>query len=232
MECFYAEHIDSSMNEIYLSLEESKHTKSLRINIDDELLVTNGKGLTAKCKLSKISKEGNLLSIIEFYENFNELNHHITLAIGMIDNNDRFEFIIEKATELGVVEIVPIITHYSSKTKIRHDRMLAKSIAAMKQSKRSVLPDITEPIKLSHIVEKISNFDTVILADENGKNCINVKDKKNILILCGPEGGFSLDEIGEINNNQNVQNIKLSKTRLRTETAAISAISLIVSKLI
>jgi 16S rRNA (uracil1498-N3)-methyltransferase len=232
MECFFAEEFDKSFSTINLSIDESKHTKSLRISIDDEILVTNGKGLTALCRLTQFSKQGNILEVQEFYENFNELSVEITLAVGITENTDRYEFIIEKAVELGVTEIVPLITKYTTVSKIRYDRAVAKSIAALKQSKRSVLTGISEPVRFNQIVDKLSYWDCVILADEDGAAKLNISESKKIIILCGPEGGFSADEIIGIKQNQNLQTIKLSKTRLRTETAAISAISAVVFNLL
>lgn len=228
MECFFAENFDKTSEIIALNIEESRHTKSLRITLNDEILVTNGNGLTALCKLAEISKNGNTCEIIEFYDNLNELSAEITLAVGITENSDRYEFIIEKATELGVKEIVPLITRYSTVRQIRYERLVSKSIAALKQSKRSVLPVITQPVRFEDIADNLDLWDTIVLADNNGKNSIMLDKNLKIIIFAGPEGGFSLDELSKILSYSHTQSIRLAPARLRTETAAISAISTVV----
>ncbi|MBX3043864.1 MAG: 16S rRNA (uracil(1498)-N(3))-methyltransferase [Candidatus Kapabacteria bacterium] len=231
MECLYISELNEKSTLIKLNSEESKHTKALRISKGDELLVTNGCGLTALCVLEEISKSGNLLRCIDFRKNSNEIGYEITLAAGILDNTDRFEFIIEKAVELGVSEIVPLITKHSGSKQVRYDRAQSKIIAALKQSKRSNLPTYTDAVYLSDLFGKFDNWDAVILADEKGSNEIRLANCKKILILCGPEGGFSELEIQEINKSNNLNKIKLSSTRLRSETAAIAALSVVLFNL-
>jgi 16S rRNA (uracil1498-N3)-methyltransferase len=231
MECLYISELSEISEVILLNESESKHTKSLRLGLSDKILITNGKGLSAKCELVEINKKGNTIKVIEFFKNYNELECNITIANGVLDNTDRFEFLIEKSVELGVKEIVPLLTQYSSDKFLRYERAVLKSIAALKQSKRSLLPDISVPVKIDLLIQNLNNWDYVILADENGSNEINVKNNSNILILCGPEGGFSDNEINNICKSSNVQKLKISTARLRSETAAIAALSVTINRL-
>lgn len=231
MECLYILELNESSSEIVLNDAESRHTKSLRIGLGDEILVTNGDGLTAKCVLLKISKQGNVLKCIEFYKNLNEIECEITVAVGILENHDRFEFIIEKCVELGAKAIVPLTTKYSSQKPVRYDRAVAKIIAALKQSKRSLLPQYSQPVHISQIYDHFGMWDYVVLADENGSKSIDFKKAGKVLILCGPEGGFSTEELSHINKATNLNRIKLANSRLRSETAAISALSNVVFNL-
>jgi len=228
MECLFISNLQENTSEFVLTESESKHTKSLRLGIDDDILVTNGIGMTALCRLTGLSKNGNTVKCIEFYHNLNELECEITLATGILENHDRFEILIEKAVELGVKEIVPLITQRSSDKPVRYERATAKIIAALKQSKRSIMPEFSEAVQLSFLYDNFNLWDKVILADENGSNSINISGAKKILILCGPEGGFSDEELSIIDKADNLQKIKLAGSRLRSETAAIAALSVVV----
>ncbi|GAB1370314.1 16S rRNA (uracil(1498)-N(3))-methyltransferase [Candidatus Kapaibacterium sp.] len=234
MECFFYENLNETQRRITLSELESKHTKALRIKIGEQVLITNGCGLSASGILSAYNKSGNEIEIKNFYQDLNELKQDITLAFGIPDNNDRLDMIVEKCTELGAKELVPLI----SKTvdvharNIRSERLNAKSLSAIKQSKRSILPSITEPVFLDDLVKNFDRWDLVILADENGESKFELNNSSKILILTGPEGGFTKYEIDTISNNPNVIKISLSNTRLRAETAAIAALSNIVSRCI
>lgn len=228
MECLYISNLNENTEKIQLDEAESKHTKSLRIHVGDRILATNGEGLTALCELDEISKKGNTVRCLEFYNNYNELSIDITIAVGILENSDRFEFIIEKSVELGAKEIVPLITKHSSDKPVRYERAVSKSIAALKQSKRSILPLYSEPVYLSQLYDKFHNWDCVILADEKGASSLDLKNYKKILIICGPEGGFSDEEILFMYKAENLQKVKIGNSRLRSETAAIGALTLAV----
>jgi 16S rRNA (uracil1498-N3)-methyltransferase len=228
MECLYILELNENSDEIVLNDSESKHTKSLRLGLGEEIMVTNGEGLSAKCILLSISKQGNTLKCIDFFKNTNEIECEITVAVGILENQDRFEYIIEKSVELGAKVIVPLATKYSSQKPVRYERAEAKIIAALKQSKRSVLPQYSQPVHISQIYDRFDLWDYVVLADENGSKTIDFKKAEKVLILCGPEGGFSDEELIHINKATNLNRIKLANSRLRSETAAISALANVV----
>ncbi|MFA5511142.1 MAG: 16S rRNA (uracil(1498)-N(3))-methyltransferase [Candidatus Kapaibacterium sp.] len=232
MECLYISSLNHNSDLITLNESESRHTKALRLKVGDEILVTNGEGLSAVCEMIEIAKSGNKLQCLNFYESMNELKADITLAVGNLENTDRFEFLLEKSVELGVVEIVPLITKFSSNKSIKLERMEAKIISALKQSKRSRMTQISPPLPFEYLLNNLEKWDKVILADEHGQAELTLGKSKNILVLCGSEGGFSDMEIAQLKSSANVTALKLAESRLRTETAAISAITITVNSLL
>lgn len=219
MECLFSPEFNKNSSIITIEGDEAKHAKALRLKINDEILITNGKGLTALCKFTEFNKFQSQFHVIEFFEKMGEPNEHLHVAIGILDNKDRFEFALEKAVELGISEFTPLITRYSKNSIINSDRLFAKSVAALKQSKRSVLPVINQPIKLEELLKM--NTSNLIVADENGTESVNVSG--NMLLLVGPEGGFSNEELMMINKYK-PQKLNLGARRLRAETALIASI--------
>ena len=126
--------------------------------------------------------------------------------------------------ELGVSLFIPLLTDYSHKKAPNATRLQAKAIAAMKQCKRSRLPDIFEPINLQDIIK--FEFEKIILADEQGIKPILPQESKSILLLVGPEGGFSTKEIKFL-SKLNIEKWRFANRRLRSETAAIFGLSLL-----
>jgi 16S rRNA (uracil1498-N3)-methyltransferase len=217
MECLYNPDFDENSSSIILSDEEHKHTKALRLKPGDEVLITNGKSISAKCRMIDFSKTQSEFKIIKIFENFNEKEIKLSVALGLLDTKDRFEFALEKCIELGIKEFIPLISDYSSKKRPNISRLETKAIAALKQSKRSSLPKIHEPIELNDLLKK--NNSQIILCDENGNSDFN--KTLNPLLLVGPEGGFSNQEISLI-KSKNANLLSLGSSRLRAETALIA----------
>lgn len=229
MECIYVPEIKSDDKVARVTGDEFKHLKALRMNKGGQILITNGFGITATGTLEDIAKKEYLFILSDFQTNLNESKNNITLAIGILDSRDRLEFAVEKAVELGVVKIIPLITEYAQQKRVKLDRLNAKAVAAMKQCKRSVLPEITIPVKFKDFIKDISDSDTnIIVCDINGEKELKINENIPITILSGPEGGFSENELEQLKSlNSNL--LKLSGRRLRTETSVISALSIIES---
>ena len=232
---------EKSKIELIVKGDEHIHLKALRTKIGQNILITNGIGVVAKCEVMEFAKDFHKVKILEFDYLPNEVKQEIILIIGVLDNKDRLEFVIEKATELGVHRIFLVNTLYSEKVKVNLDRLNSKAIAALKQSKRSFLPIIHfndfEDIINKYNIDNIQNTNELvhILADVTGtiedfKQ--NIIDTKKIVIFVGSEGGFSENEIEQIEYYKNTIKVKLSNNRLRAETAATFIISLTLSKLI
>ena len=220
MQLFYSKEISSSL---LLNSEESKHClKVLRKKENDNIFVTDGNGFLYKCKIIKI--ESNLVSVNIINTTQNQKKKKVELAISFPKQRNRIEWIIEKATEIGVDIITPLICENSERIKINTDRMNKIAISSMKQSLRTNLPKISEIQKFSKFV-KTNTFEQKYIAhcknDSQKKKIKNIKSQ-NSCILIGPEGDFSKEEI-KLANNLNFQSVSLSKNRLRTETAAIVA---------
>jgi len=141
MECLYCPVFDQSSKSISLASDELKHLKVLRLKDNEEVYISNGKGLLALAKVNYKNNEP-IICPIEYYPNYGELNYNISLAICQIQSRDRLDFLIEKAVELGVSEIIIVHCTYSQKINLISERIIKKAIAALKQSHRSVLPQI------------------------------------------------------------------------------------------
>jgi 16S rRNA (uracil1498-N3)-methyltransferase len=229
MDCIYNKFLENEKS-VILTNESLQHLNALRIRIGESILITNGLGLTVLCSLISINKKSAELDIIEIYENMGESNSRLGLALGILDNRDRFEFALEKSIELGLTDFYPLISKYSSTKKYDINRLIQKSIATICQSKRSVLPVIHKPILLENLLANESlNYESIFLADIDGMSINEKMIKNSNLVIAGPEGGLSTEEILKIRSLENTQSIKLGTRRLRAETASIillSAVSL------
>ncbi len=227
MECFYCEELEIDSVSVRLNVEESKHVRALRILDGDRVLLINGRGLSASA-ITGISGKFEYKFLVDAYEmNKGELPVRLGLAMGILDSKDRMEFALEKAVELGVTDFYPLITRYSSKSVIKTERLNAKALAATKQTLRSYLINIHEPLDISELPEISEDFERIILADIDGVHFTKPKSKKSTLVLVGPEGGFSKSEIEAINSFENLKVLNLGNRRLRAETAAMVSLALV-----
>jgi 16S rRNA (uracil1498-N3)-methyltransferase len=230
MECIYYKELQEIFAPFTPPMEESKHLKALRLSESEHILVTNGKGLSAECRVELIAKNQYKLTPVSFSLNSGEASLRYSLAIGRLSNRDRLEFAIEKAIELGVYAIYIIDADHSERLKLGDERLEAKAIAAIKQCKRSNLPIIHNNIKLNQLLNLRDNINFILL-DEDGTHPENAEIAANVehIILVGPEGGFSDKELSAI-KAANPTVWKLGNRRLRAETAAICGISYFVNK--
>ncbi len=226
MECIYLPELSETSTSIVIPMEEAKHIVALRLKPRERLLATNGLGLMALVEPLQKDKMHFTAIVNSFFPNQGENNRNVSLAIGLLDDRARFEFALEKSIELGINEFIPVKSQFCQKVKYKHERILAKAVASMKQCKRSLLPKLYEPLNFSDLINIFPNYDTIILADENGTLPNLQNSASKILVLIGPEGGFSPKEIEEIKLHQ-VSLWNLGIRRLRAETAAIAALSFI-----
>ncbi len=229
MECIYYKDLQNNSGAFIPSTDECKHLKALRLSSDENIWVTNGLGLMAECHQKRIDKNTFELQPVSFHEFKGESILNYSLAIGRLSNRDRMEFALEKAIELGAKNIYILDTEHSERLKLTEERLEAKAIAAIKQCKRAFLPKIHNNIKLNQLLN-LSSQQHFILLDENGSEPESEFDNSSeIILLAGPEGGFSENELNLI-NNFNTTKWKLGKRRLRAETAAICGLSYLVNK--
>ncbi len=225
MQLFYNPNIDKSVEKFSFDREESKHIiKVLRKKDTDILFVTNGLGFLFKTEITLASDTKCTVKIVSF-EKQETSKYKLHLAVAPTKMNDRYEWFLEKATEIGIHEITPIICDHSERKIIKTERLDKIILAAMKQSNQYFLPKLNEPILFKDFVLK--NFDgqkMIAHCDETDKKTLKsvLKPNQNILILIGPEGDFSETEI-KLAMQNNYVSITLGNTRLRTETAAIVA---------
>jgi 16S rRNA (uracil1498-N3)-methyltransferase len=227
MECLFTPHIFDEKNSVRIEGDEFKHVKALRLKDKEQVLITNGQGKTCLCELFAVEKEYADFLIIERYENLNENTYSLTLAVALLSSRERFEFAVEKAVELGVNQIIPLYSKFTQKMKFKRPRIEAKVIAALKQSKRSVLPYIADLTKFDKLFKSLDNYDNVILFDESGDLPEGENLGNNIILLIGPEGGFEDEEMKKLLSSAKSKIWNLGKRRLRTETAVVNALSLV-----
>jgi 16S rRNA (uracil1498-N3)-methyltransferase len=223
MQLFYT---NNSETEFTLLSEESKHiTKVLRKKEGDTLQFTNGKGqlLIAEITTSDIRK--TRVKVTEKIEKEKQHNYYLHIAIAPTKNMDRFEWFLEKATEIGIDEITPIICHHSERKVVKTERCNRILLSAMKQSLKYHLPKLNEAISFKDFIKQdFEGKKYIAHCDEGEKTELRKEKKENrTLILIGPEGDFSVTEI-EIALQNKFKAVSLGNSRLRTETAGIVAV--------
>ena len=228
---FYEPQIPTTSPHFTLSEETSKHcTQVLRMKAGAQLQLTNGKGSLYKASIVSEDKKKTVV-LIEEQTNIPPSNKKISIAISLLKNASRFEWFLEKATEIGVTEIQPLICDRTEHTRFRHDRMNGILIAAMLQSQQAWLPVLHEPVAFDVFVKQ-SVYQQKLIAhcEEDKKQFIKDLDMSNeTQILIGPEGDFSPEEIKLALDNKFLP-VSLGETRLRTETAGIVAATLLANR--
>ncbi len=209
---------------LHLDEDESRHAiKVLRLEAGDLLDVTDGKGILYKCRITKADSKKCGFDIIEKIIQ-NKRSYSIHIAIAPTKNADRIEWFVEKAVELGVDQISFVLCQKSERKNINIERVQKVAISAMKQSQQSALPILSPLLPFKQIVS--DNADQKFIAYVDQENSDHLKDNvtkgKNYLILVGPEGDFSNEELALAFQNGFIK-ISLGPNRLRTETAGLAA---------
>ncbi|TYP74195.1 16S rRNA (uracil(1498)-N(3))-methyltransferase [Aquimarina intermedia] len=226
MQLFYSTDLTEQASTYSFSKEESKHIhKVLRKSEGDRLHVTNGKGLLCKGIITFANAQRCDILIEETHLTPPK-PYRLHMVVAPVKMNDRFEWFLEKATEIGVDEITPILCDHSERKVIKPERYEKILQSAMKQSQQTFLPKLNGLIPFSEFLTQEQKGILCIAHCEDGQKQ-NLKTlvvpKQEITILIGPEGDFSPDEIQKALNYK-FQPITLGATRLRTETAAIAAV--------
>jgi len=222
MQLFY---LENPKDEIILSAEESKHaTKVLRKKEGDILNFTDGKGAFYKAEIIVADSRKCRLKVVSTEQKEKQHNYHLHIAIAPTKNMDRFEWFLEKATEIGIDEITPIICTHSERKKIKTERCNRILLSAMKQSLKFHVPKLNEAMSLSDFIKQDYEGTKYIAHCEDGekKELKRVNKTEKTIILIGPEGDFSPKEIELALQNQ-FKAVSLGTSRLRTETAGIIA---------
>lgn len=232
MQLFYNPIINSSDNHFTFDKDESKHIiKVLRKTDGDILHITNGLGKLFISEITLASEKKCEVKIIDI-QTQKPTPFYTHIAVAPTKMNDRLEWFLEKATEIGIHEITPIICDHSERKIYKVDRAEKIIQSALKQSNQYFIPKINEPISFSQLVKKDFNGQKFVAhCEETDKKSFKdeIIKNQNILILIGPEGDFSKKEIEVAINNQFIP-VTLGNTRLRTETAALVACHTIVLK--
>ena len=214
-----------------LTEEESKHCiRVLRLKINDTIYLIDGIGGYFKAIIMDDHPKKCIVKILEIEKKFKKSNFYLHIAIAPTKNMDRMEWFTEKATEIGINEISLIDCDYSERTIVKTERLKKVAIAAIKQSLKAYLPIINETVNFKKFIVSMTNFTgQKFIAHCNtseGKEITHLKNQyhplENAIILIGPEGDFSIEEI-QLAIDNGFKEISLGESRLRTETAAIYA---------
>ncbi|TCC96335.1 16S rRNA (uracil(1498)-N(3))-methyltransferase [Pedobacter hiemivivus] len=225
MHVFYTP--DISSNEYVLNEEESKHcTKVLRLGTGAMVYLIDGIGGLYKAEITGEHKKHVSLKVVEAKHEYNKRNHHLHIAIAPTKNIDRLEWFLEKATEIGIDEITPVICDRSERKIVKEDRLYKVITSAVKQSLQAYHPVLNPQISLSTFLKQANDSVKMIahcLDNEPRQFIAEVtRPKERYTILIGPEGDFTGTEI-ELALQSGYKPLTLGNTRLRTETAALAA---------
>jgi len=243
MEIFYAKEVAGKT--VFLDQEESTHcVRVLRHRVGDEITVVDGQGTMMRCRLTDDSQKGTEAVILEQTEGWGSHPYSLTMAVCPTKNNDRFEWFVEKATEVGVDVIAPVIGERSERRVFKTERSRKIALSAMKQSLKARLPRIDEPVSVKDYILAAGALSNSPVAEpveaptalklicycfegETERRSIEdvlreVPEGTAITIMIGPEGDFSPEEARLAVENGFIP-VHLGPSRLRTETAAVTA---------
>jgi len=223
MHLFYTPDIHGS---IYtLNEEESKHCiRVLRLEAGSVVYLIDGVGGFYTAKITDPNPKRTALEIIETIKEYNKRNHYLHIAIAPTKNIERMEWFLEKATEIGIDEITPIICERSERKEVKLDRLNKIITSAVKQSIKAYHPKLNEPSKFADFVKKAEGQRFIAHCMDEPKNEIKavLTLNQSYTVLIGPEGDFSPAEVSLSRDNDFLP-VTLGTSRLRTETAALEA---------
>lgn len=227
MNIFYAPPGQVHDSHIELSGREAKHaTKVLRYREGDPIQIVDGVGGWFECTIAQ--KAGSILKAeIQQRKKIPPPERDLILGMGIIKKRDRLEFAIEKSVELGVKEIVLFRSRHTIKENIRMDRLEMTALSAMKQSLRAYLPEINLLDSLKAVLDAYSAHQPLVAHEKSeAKSGVTAeqREKEKALLLVGPEGGFSEEEI-QMAMDKGGEVVSLGSYRLRAETAAVVFLS-------
>jgi 16S rRNA (uracil1498-N3)-methyltransferase len=228
---FYIAEYDGVQQQVVLDEDTSRHVvQVLRMKVGEQLNLTDGKGNLLTCEISDDNKKHCVVAIKD--KRYKEpAARKVSIAISLIKNTNRLEWFLEKATEIGVTEIIPLICERTEKEKFRYDRLNGICISAILQSQQCWLPVLREPVQFENLI--MSKFDNASLfiahCIDGSKQALSnhqIGTLSNCLICIGPEGDFTPAEI-ELALQHHFIPVSLGETRLRTETAGVVAATLL-----
>jgi 16S rRNA (uracil1498-N3)-methyltransferase len=224
MQLFYVPNITGA--KVILNETESKHAiRVLRLPLGAHIQLIDGRGGFYKARIADANPKKCKLEIVESLQDFGRKNFKLHIAIAPTKNIDRFEWFLEKCTEIGIDEITPIISEHSERKIIKPERLEKILVSAMKQSVKAYLPKLNELTTFKSFIGKLDESKKYIAHCIEGekdhlKNIVSEGD--DVLLLIGPEGDFSPEEL-QWAKQYGYKEISLGNARLRTETAGVVA---------
>ena len=236
MELFYSENIEGGI--CRLDHDESGHCiKVLRHRCGDEISVIDGRGTLYSCRITNDSHKGVEAMVLEEVSNWGSHPYHLHLAVCPTKNNDRYEWFAEKACEMGFDELSPIIGDHSERKILKTQRVEKILVSASKQSLKASVPAINEPVSVKEFIKANAAsegdptlrliaycFDDDNVPRRSIKQVLDAFEGTDIIVMIGPEGDFSREE-AELALASGFIPVHLGASRLRTETAAVTAVA-------
>lgn len=230
---FYIDSYESTSATLTLNEETSKHVvQVLRMKEGEQLNLTDGKGNLLTAVITSAHKK-NCVVQIQAVSHQPQAERKVSIAISLVKNSSRFEWFLEKATEIGVAEIIPLICSRTERQHFRYDRMKGIVVSAMLQSQQTWLPVLQEPMKFEECIRQTSSSDgslkLIAHCEETQKNSfsnVQIDQFEHSILLIGPEGDFTSTEIAAA-ITAGYQPVMLGETRLRTETAGVAGAALL-----
>lgn len=234
MELFYSTQIENGL--CTLTEEESRHcAKVLRHNVGDTINVIDGCGSLMECRIIECGKKV-VCSVEKVQEGFGTHKYHLTMAVCPTKNIDRYEWFLEKATEMGMDEVVPVIGEHSERRIIKPERLEKILVSAAKQSLKGAIPVLRDAVSVKQFIKECAaaegvkliaycgEQEKITLAQAVQKAVAANPGTPRITVLIGPEGDFSPAEV-EAAIGAGFSPLTLGDSRLRTETAAVAAVA-------
>ena len=226
MQLFYTPDIDPAHPHYILNEEESKHcVRVLRLEAGSEVQLIDGRGGFYTASILDPHPKRTVLQINSAEQAFNKRNHYLHIAIAPTKNIERMEWFAEKATEIGIDEITPLICQRSERRELKVGRLNKIITSAVKQSIKAYHPVLNEPVTINQLLAKPFEGQKFIAHCEKGEKIAlgsALKKQDRYLVLIGPEGDFTTTEIDAALQKE-YKAITLGESRLRTETAALEA---------
>lgn len=223
---FYSPHVEKTLA---LDQVESLHAiKVLRKKQGDLIQVTDGKGGWFSCEITHPDPKSCKVSIRSVEYGYNRPAREIYIAISPTKNSDRIEYFLEKSIEIGVSGVYLIKTQNTYPKKINLERLEKIAVSAMKQSLKAYRPELSGLIDFKDFIRESSPFESKFIAhlNENSEDIIEAPLSGKVLVLIGPEGDFSKEELQMAAEN-GFKTVTLGRSRLRTETAGVFAVSIL-----
>jgi len=228
MDYFYCPPENVSRAILQIDGEEFAHlVHVMRKKEGDEIRVVDGRGNAYDVRLEAVKKKTAAGVILHSYTNHHEAAVDVTIAAGILKNPSKFDFLVEKVTEIGVKKIVPLCTERTIPSHIKVSRLRKIALAAMKQAGRSFLPEVAELTSLDEAVDKYRFHELKIIAHEKADDPFGayagaVASARSVIVLIGPEGGFTDSEVAKC-AAAGFLPVNYGERRFRTETAAVVA---------
>lgn len=234
MHLFYTPDISGNLHT--LEVEESRHAAGvLRLRCGDIVHLTDGRGTLYRSQIIDPSPKACSVEVLEIIENYGLRPYRLHVAVAPTKNIDRYEWFLEKATEMGIDRITPILTSHSERKVVKHDRSLKVVLSAVKQSLKAYVPRLDELTPFKELIQELIGTDCakyIAYCDRDIERinlASHVEPQGDYVVLIGPEGDFSPEEVS-LAMETGFKPVSLGESRLRTETAALFAVAAIMAK--